>query len=63
MARGVSYKVIEVSTVTDEELERVLNEWGPRGWQLDRVQFVVREASKRPAMAFVFLTREAEAAP
>ncbi|HEX7126674.1 MAG TPA: DUF4177 domain-containing protein [Thermodesulfobacteriota bacterium] len=60
MAKGVSYKVIEVSTVTDEELERVLNEWTPQGWELDRVQFVVREASKRPSMAFVFLTRASE---
>jgi hypothetical protein len=59
VAKAVSYKVIEVSTVTDEELERVLNEWAPEGWELDRVQFVVREASKRPSMAFVFLTREA----
>lgn len=60
MSRGLAYKVIEVSTVTDEALEQVLNEWAPQGWELDRVQFVVREASRRPSMAFVFLTRPAE---
>lgn len=55
----LQYKVIEITTVTDEALEAVLNEWTAQGWQFDSVQFVVREASKRPAMAFVFLTRGA----
>ena len=54
---GVEYKVVEVSTVTDEELERVINEWTQRGWSLDGIQFAMREASKRPAMAFVVFTR------
>jgi hypothetical protein len=52
------YKVVEVDTVTDEELEKVLNEWTPRGWTLDGVQFAMRESSKRPSMAFVTFTRE-----
>ncbi len=52
------YKVVETSTVTDEELERILNEWGARGWRFDSIRFVTREASKRPAMAFVLFTRE-----
>ncbi len=43
-------------------LERTLNEWVPKGWNLDGVQFAMREASKRPAMAFVFFTREGTAA-
>ncbi len=55
------YKVVETSTVTDEELERILNEWTPRGWSLDAIRFVVREASRRPAMAFVTFTREVSA--
>jgi hypothetical protein len=42
-------------------LERTVNEWVPKGWNLDGVQFAMREASKRPAMAFVFFTREGEA--
>jgi hypothetical protein len=52
------YKVVETSTVTDEELERILNEWVPRGWSLDGIRFAPREASRRPAMAFVTFTRE-----
>jgi hypothetical protein len=54
------YKVVEASTVTDEALERIINEWVPRGWALDGVQFAMRESSKRPAMAFVLFTRKAE---
>lgn len=52
------YKVVEVATVTDEELEKVLNEWTGRGWKLDGIQFAMRESSKRPSMAFVTFTRE-----
>lgn len=52
-----TYKVVEVTTVTDEELERVINEWVQNGWSLDTIQFAMRESSKRPAMAFVIFTR------
>jgi hypothetical protein len=55
----IEYKVVELSVVTDESIEEVLNIWTGQGWCFDSVQFVVREASKRPAMAFVFFTREA----
>jgi hypothetical protein len=58
---AVVYKVVELSTVTDQELERVLNEWTARGWTLDNIQFAMRDSSKRPAMAFVSFTREGEA--
>jgi hypothetical protein len=53
----LSYKVIEIPIVTDEAIEAVLNEWVAQGWHFDSVQFVVREASKRPSMAFVLFTR------
>jgi hypothetical protein len=59
---GTLYKVVEVSTVTDEELEKVLNEWIPQGWKLDGMQFAMRDASKRPSMAFITFTREEEQA-
>jgi hypothetical protein len=52
------YKVVETSLVTDEELEKILNEWTPQGWHFEGMQFAMREASKRPAMAFVLFTRE-----
>ena len=57
----IEYKVAELSVVTDESIEVALNEWTAKGWLFDSIQFVVREASKRPAMAFLFFTREAEA--
>ena len=52
------YKVIETSTVTEDILEKILNEWVPRGWNFDSIQFVIRDASKRPSMAFLFFVRE-----
>ncbi len=53
-----AYKIVEVATVTDEELEKVVNEWTGRGWAFDGIQFAMRESSRRPAMAFVLFTRE-----
>jgi hypothetical protein len=51
------YKVIETSSVTDESLEGILNEWTAQGWVFDGMQFAMRESSKRPAMAFVLFTK------
>ena len=51
------YKVVETSDVTDVELEKILNEWTEQGWTLDTMQFAMRDASKRPAMAFITFTR------
>ncbi len=53
----LKYKVIELSTVTDEEIEGALNSRVNDGWDFDRISFVVRESSKRPAMAFIFFTK------
>ena len=58
--KNIIYKVIEVTTVTDEELETVINEWVQKGWSLDTIQFAMRESSKRPAMAFVIFTKSEE---
>lgn len=52
------YKVVETSIVTDEVLERFINEWVHKGWDFDSVRFVIRDASKRPSMAFLFFVRE-----
>lgn len=57
---AMRYKVVETSTVTDDSLEAILNEWTQQGWQFDAVKFVMHEGSRRPAMAFVFFTREEE---
>jgi hypothetical protein len=56
-AADVEWKIVEIATVTDEELERVINEWTGKGWDFQGIQFAMREASKRPAMAFVSFTR------
>jgi hypothetical protein len=56
----LQYKVVETSIVTDEELEKIINEWVSRGWVLDGVQFAMRDASKRPAMAFILFTQEGD---
>ena len=52
------YKVVETSLVTDETLEKIINEWTASGWHLEGLNFAMREASKRPAMAFVLFVRE-----
>jgi len=52
------YKVVETSSVTDEELERIFNEWTAQGWQLEGVRFAMSDASRRPSMAFVTFTRD-----
>ena len=57
---GIVYKVVEVSTVTDEELEEVLNHWTAEGWTFDNMQFAMRDSSKRPSMAFISFTRESD---
>ncbi|MBW2241387.1 MAG: DUF4177 domain-containing protein [Deltaproteobacteria bacterium] len=53
----LEYKVVETSDVTSEALEEILNEWTRQGWNLDTMQFAMRDSSKRPAMAFVTFTR------
>jgi len=49
----LEYKVVEIATVTDAAIESVLNEWVAQGWIYDGLQFVVRDSSPRPCMAFV----------
>jgi hypothetical protein len=56
----LEYKVVEESVVTDENLEKILNQWVAEDWHYDGIQFAMRDGSKRPAMAFVFFTRAKE---
>jgi hypothetical protein len=55
---AMTYKVVETSVVTDEELERILNEWTAKGFVFESIQFVTSVSSKRPTMAFVFFTKK-----
>jgi hypothetical protein len=54
----MNYKVVETCMVTDEEIERLLNEWTAKGYVFESIQFVTSVASKRPTMAFVFFIRK-----
>ena len=57
MANAVlKYKVVELSVVTDEEIEKTLNEWTEKGFIFEGMQFAMRDSSKRPAMAFLLFT-------
>jgi hypothetical protein len=58
----VVYKVVETSSVNEDELERIINERVAEGWTFDGMQFAMRDSSKRPAMAFLLFTRPADAA-
>jgi hypothetical protein len=57
------YKVVETSTVTDVEIECILNEWTGRGYAFASIQFVTTESSRRPGMAFIFFTKRDEGGP
>jgi hypothetical protein len=58
MTDYATYKVVEVSAVTGEELEKVINTWVRKGWVLDGILFAMRESSKRPSMAFILFTAQ-----
>ena len=54
------YKVVELSSVSDKDIEDALTEWTAEGWTFDTMQFAMRDSSKRPSMAFLSFTREEE---
>ena len=62
-SKVLRYKVVETSSVTDESLEAILNDWTAQGWTFEGMQFAMRESSKRPAMAFVLFTMPAPEEP
>ena len=57
MEREGAYKVVEVSPVGEETLERALNERAAEGWHFESLHFVMREGTHRPALAFLFFVR------
>ncbi len=54
------YKVVETSTVTDEEIEKILNHWTAEGFSFESIHFVTTDSSRRPRMAFLFFTEKEE---
>jgi hypothetical protein len=59
-AAHILYKVVEVAPVTEETVERTLNDRAREGWGFESLHFVMREGSHRPAMAYLFFTRVRE---
>ena len=57
---SLRYKVVEIANVTDDEIERALNEGSVDGWRFESMHFAMRESSKRPSMAFLSFTRDEE---
>jgi len=57
------YKFVETSVVTDEVLERIVNEWVGKGWHLDGIHFVTAPSSRRPVMAFLSFIRSSPGTP
>jgi hypothetical protein len=55
------YRVVEVSPVAPETLERALNDGVAEGWSFESLHFVSRQGSHRPALAYLFLVRRAPA--
>lgn len=53
----LQFKVVELSDVSDVEIEKALNEMTAEGWKFDTMHFAMRESSKRPAMAFLIFTK------
>lgn len=56
----LTYKVVELGTVTEDEIEIALNRHTAEGWRFDSMQFAMRESSRRPSMAFMLFTRDGE---
>lgn len=54
------YKVVELSTVTEETIQDALNEQTARGWHYDGIHFAMRDSSRRPSMAFILFTRDSD---
>jgi hypothetical protein len=54
---ALRYQFIELSIVTEQTIEEVVNDWVGQGWQLEGIRFVTSEHSKRPAMAYVSFIR------
>jgi hypothetical protein len=53
--------VVETSDVTEEALEKIMNERTRQGGRFESLHFAMREASRRPSMAFLFFVRSPRA--
>lgn len=56
-------RVRETMDVTEESLTQIINEMAAEGFDFDTMHFAMREASKRPSMAFLIFYRRAAGGP
>ena len=54
----IKYKVVELSTVTDADMEAAINAAVKDGWNFEGVHFAMRDSSRRPSMAFIMFIME-----
>jgi hypothetical protein len=59
-AASAPYRVVELSDVSDRNLEDALNREAAEGYRFESIHFVTQAGSRRPTMAFLFFTRAAE---
>ena len=52
------FRVVELSEVSDQAIEEVLNRESGDGFRFESIHFVTQQGNRRPAMAFLFFTRE-----
>ncbi len=52
------WRVVELTDVCDRAVEEALNAAAGAGWRFESVHFVTQPGSRRPAMAFLFFTRD-----
>ena len=55
------YRVVELSEVSDHAIQDALNRESGEGFRFESIHFVTQQGSRRPAMAFLFFTREGRA--
>jgi hypothetical protein len=60
----IDFRVIELTRVTDHELQKAIAPLLNDGWELDHIDYIKETGVRRPQMAFVFMRRVgADASP
>jgi len=54
---GEPFKVVELTNVSDVEIEAALNRAASEGYRFDTIHFVTPAGSRRPSLAFLFFLR------
>ena len=51
-----SYRVKELTEVSDQSIEEALNQGARDGYRFESIHFVVQPGNRRPTMSFIFFT-------